>query len=263
MLNVFRAEWRKLRRPMLVAGSMAGTLFFTVLVTFFRFKNIDSPDGNADRGTTIGRPILESTSGSVNAISELVVFLGITMLCVFAAQISHEYTYGTLRNLLVRQPSRFALLMGKFAALKTFALLLTVVNVSVSIAIGYFLAPSVDVSTSLWFTSDGWTEIAKTTLNIFIAFVYYGIFGITLGLVFRSPIASISIGVIWSLILEGLISLINSKSVEWTPVYQFIFIAAGGSEEISYRHALTLGSSYIAAFSLISVFLFVKRDVAN
>jgi len=263
MLNVFRAEWRKLRRPMLVAGSMAGSLFFTVLVSIFLFKNIDSPDGNGDRGTIIGRPILESIEGSVIAISSVGLFLGITVLCVFAAQISHEYTYGTLRNLLVRQPGRFTLLMGKFAAMKSFALLIGLVNISISIAIGYFLAPSVDVSTALWFTSEGWAEIGRTFLNIFISIVYFGIFGITLGLIFRSPIASISIGVIWSLILEGLLSLVNASIPEWTPVSQFSIIAAGGSEEISYQHAMTLGTSYVAVFTLLSIFLFVKRDVAN
>lgn len=263
MFNVFRAEWRKLRRPMLIAGSMAGSLFFTVLVSIFLFKNIDSPDGNGDRGTIIGRPILESTEGSVIAIGSVGFFLGITVLCVFAAQISHEYTYGTLRNLLVRQPSRLTLLMGKIAAMKSFALMIALVNMTVSLAIVYFIAPSVDVSTAMWFTSDGWAEIGRTFINIFISIVYFGILGITLGLIFRSPIASISIGVIWSLILEGLLSLVNANIPEWTPVSQFSTIAAGGSDQISYQHALSLGSGYVAIFALISIFLFVKRDVAN
>jgi ABC-2 type transport system permease protein len=263
MLNVFRAEWRKLRRPMLVAGSMAGSLFFTVLVSIFLFKNVDSPDGNGDRGAMIGRPILESTEGSVIAIGSVGFFLGITVLCVFSAQISHEYTYGTLRNLLVRQPSRFTLLMGKFAAMKSFALLIAFVNMFISLVIVYLIAPSVDVSTALWFTSEGWSEIARTFLNIFISLIFFGIFGLVLGLIFRSPISSISIGVIWSLILEGLLSLVNSNAPKWTPVSQFTTIASGGSEDISYQYALTLGSAYVALFTVISIFLFVKRDVAN
>lgn len=263
MIKVFAAEWRKLRRPVLVLGSLASSLFFTVLVTVFLFKNIDSPDGNADRGATIGRPILESAEGSIIAVSQVGLFLGITALCIFAAQSAQEYTYGTLRNLLVRQPARLKLLAGKFAAMKSFAALIALVNISVSIAIAYLLSGGANVSTDLWFTSDGWAVIGRTTLNIFISIVYFGIFGITLGLIFRSPISSISIGVIWSLILEGLLSFVNSNIPEWTPVSQFITIAAGGAVDISYTHALTLGTGYVLLGTVISAILFTKRDVAN
>lgn len=261
MFKVFRAEWRKLRRPMLVTGSLIGSLFFTVLVTIFLFKNIGSENG--DRGRIITAEELSLAKGSVTAIQSLGLFMGITVLCVFAAQISHEYTYGTLRNLLVRQPARFKLLCGKFAAMKSFSLLIAAVNLAVSVAIATYMASGAGVSTDLWFTSAGWGEIGRTFINIFISIVYFGIFGITLGLIFRSPIASISVGVIWSLILEGLLSLVNAKIPHWTPVTQFNVIAAGGDIEISYSDALTRGSAYIAVFTVISFFLFIKRDVAN
>jgi ABC-type transport system involved in multi-copper enzyme maturation permease subunit len=263
MFRVFLAEWRKLRRPVLVLGSLASSLFFTVLVTIFMFKNIDNPQGNADRGSSIGRPILESASGSITAVSQVGLFLGITALCIFAAQSAQEYTYGTLRNLLVRQPARLKLLGGKFAAMKSFALLIAVVNISVSIAIGYLLSDGAKVSTDMWFTGEGLAAIGRSSLNIFISIVYFGVFGITLGLIFRSPISSISIGVIWSLILEGLFFFVNENIPNWTPVSQFNTIAAGGSVDISYSHALTLGTSYVFLGAIISAILFAKRDVAN
>lgn len=263
MLRVFLAEWRKLRRPVLVLGSLASSLFFTVLVTVFMFKNIDNPQGNADRGTSIGRPILESASGSITAVSQVGLFLGITALCIFAAQSAQEYTYGTLRNLLVRQPARLKLLAGKFAAMKSFALLIAVVNISVSIAIAFSLSDGAKVSTAMWFTSEGLAAIGRSSLNIFISIVYFGVLGITLGLIFRSPISSISIGVIWSLILEGLLFFVNENIPKWTPVSQFNTIAAGGSADISYTHALTLGTSYVFLGTIVSAILFAKRDVAN
>lgn len=263
MFNVFFAEWRKLRRPVLVFGSLASSLFFTVLITVFLYKNIDSEQGNADRGSTIGRDVLSSPQGSITAVSLVGLFLGITALCVFAAQTSHEYTYGTLRNLLVRKPQRLVLLMGKYAAMKSFALLLAFVNIATSIAISLALSKDAKVSTDLWFTSDGWRAIGETSLNIYISIVFFAIFGMTLGLLFRSPIASISVGVIWSLILEGLLSFVNKHIPEWTPVTQFNEIAAGGDSVISYSHALWLGSGYVVAFLAISAFLFTKRDVAN
>lgn len=263
MFRVFLAEWRKLRRPVLILGSLVSSLFFTVLVTFFLFKNIDNPQGNADRGATIGRPILEGATGSVIAVSQVGLFLGITALCIFAAQSAQEYTYGTLRNLLVRQPARLKLLAGKFAAMKSFALMIAIVNITVSVIISYLLAEGARVSADNWFTADGWEAIARTSLNIFISILYFGVFGITLGLILRSPISAISIGVIWSLILEALFFLVNENIPKWTPISQFSTIAAGGSEDISYSHALTLGTSYVILGIIISSLLFSKRDVAN
>jgi hypothetical protein len=141
--------------------------------------------------------------------------------------------------------------------------LIAVVNISVSIAIGYLLSDGAKVSTEMWFTYDGLAAIGRSSLNIFISIVYFGVFGITLGLIFRSPISSISIGVIWSLILEGLLFFINKNIPDWTPVSQFNTIAAGGSADISYTHALTLGTSYVFLGTIISAILFAKRDVAN
>jgi hypothetical protein len=147
--------------------------------------------------------------------------------------------------------------------MKSYALMIAVVNITVSVVIAYLLAEGARVSTDNWFTDEGWAAIARTSLNIFISILYFGVFGITLGLIFRSPISAISIGVIWSLILEGLFFFINENIPDWTPVSQFNTIAAGGSVDISYSHALTLGTSYVILGIIISSVLFAKRDVAN
>ena len=140
MFKVFFAEWRKLRRPTLFFGTFIAALFFNGLITSFVYLMIDSPQGNADRGRSVGRDVLGLASGSVYGFSSIGGLLGIIVLCVFAAQTAQEYTYGTLRNLLVRQPRRLVLLAGKYAAMKTFALLLALINAVVSIGISVYLS---------------------------------------------------------------------------------------------------------------------------
>ena len=61
------------------------------------------------------------SSGVVFGFQQVATLLGIIALCVFAAQTAQEYTYGTLRNLLVRQPSRMKVLTGKFLSMAVFA----------------------------------------------------------------------------------------------------------------------------------------------
>ena len=171
MFKVFFAEWRKLRRPTLFFGTFLAALFFNGLVTSFAYLMIDSPDGNGDRGRVITREMLALPGGSVHTFASIGGLLGTIVLCVFAAQTAQEYTYGTLRNLLVRQPRRLVLLAGKFAAMKTFALILVVINAAVSIAISLYLSDRAKVTTDLWFTSDGWSAIGHTLVNVYISVV--------------------------------------------------------------------------------------------
>jgi hypothetical protein len=47
------------------------------------------------------------------------------------------------------------------------------------------------------------------------------------------------------------------------PGNQLSTIAQGGSVDISYSHALTLGTSYVLVGAIVATALFSRRDVAN
>jgi ABC-type transport system involved in multi-copper enzyme maturation permease subunit len=263
MIRIVSAEWRKLRRPTLFLGTIGAALFFTGLTSTFLYLMIDSEQGNADRGRQVGREVLELASGSVYGFASVGGLLGVIALCVFAAQTAQEYTYGTLRNILVRQPGRIRILVGKLIAMKIFALIMILIAAVVSIGISYFLSDRAKVSTQLWFTSDGYTEIGKTLVNVTISVVYFGIVGMVLGLLLRSPISAISIGVLWILIIENLLGAVKPVFLDWMPGNQLSVIAQGGSPDISYSHALILGTSYVFIGALVATVLFSRRDVAN
>ena len=76
-------------------------------------------------------------------------------------------------------------------------------------------------------------------------------------------ISAISIALVWILILENLIGAVKPVTLDWMPGNQFAIIAQGGTPDISYSHALSLGSFYVFVALLVSSFLFTKRDVAN
>ncbi len=263
MLNVVKAELRKLRRPTLFFGTMGAALFFTGLITSFIYLMIDSPQGNGDRGRSISREVLALASGSVNGFASVGGFLGIIALCVFAAQTAQEYTYGTLRNLLIRQPGRMKILIGKFISMALFAIAMITIAAVVSIAISYILAPGAEVSTDLWFTSDGFDAIFTTFINVTISVIAFGIVGMVLGLLLRSPISAISFGVLWLLIVENLLIAVKNSLQNWLPGAQLSAIASGGAIDLTYKHALTVGGIYVAVGAIVASVLFVRRDVAN
>jgi len=263
MFNVVKAEMRKLRRPTLFFGTMGAALFFTGLITSFIYLMIDSPRGNGDRGRTIGREVLQLASGSVNGFASVGGFLGIIALCVFAAQTAQEYTYGTLRNLLVRQPGRMKILIGKLISMMLFALIMISTAAIVSVAISYILAPGAKVNTDLWLTSAGYHAIFTTFVNVTVSVTAFGIVGMVLGLLLRSPISAISLGVLWLLIVENLLIAVKSSLQSWLPGAQLDAIASGGTLDLTYKHALTVGGIYVAVGATIASILFVRRDVAN
>lgn len=261
--RIFFAEWRKLRRPTLLLGTLGAVAFFSVLVSSLLFLMIDSPNGNGDRGVRITREMLSLSNGATYSFSSIGNLLGIIALCVFAAQTAQEYSLGTLRNLLVRQPGRIRLLVGKLASMKVFAILMTLVSAVISIGISYVLAGGKDVNTTLWFNSDGRLEIAKTLLNVFISILGFGIIGMVLGILLRSPISSISLGVLWLLIVENIVGAVKSSTLQWLPGNQLGTIAVGGSDTVSYTHALSLSGLYVGIALVIATVLFTRRDVAN
>lgn len=263
MLNVIRAEVRKLRRPTLFFGTMGAVLFFSGLFSALLFLLIDSPQGNSDRGRVVSREVLALATGGVQGFASVGGFLGIIALCVFAAQTAQEYTYGTLRNLLVRQPGRLTILLGKLISMKLFALVMIVLSAIVSISASVILAPGAEVSTDLWFTSDGVHAIFTTFVNVTISVVGFGIVGMVLGLLLRSPISAISFGVLWLLIVENLLIAVNGSLQSWLPGAQLTTIASGGTMDVTFKHALAFGGMYVAIGATIAAILFVRRDVAN
>jgi ABC-2 type transport system permease protein len=263
MIRVIRAEWRKLRRPTLFLGTIGAALFFTGLFTSLLFILIDSPRGNSDPANPISREMLSSVAGSVIGFSNVAGLLGIIAYCVFAAQTAQEYTYGTLRNLLVRQPGRLRLLAGKLISMKLFAIVMVLISGVLAVVISYVLAPGAKVDTELWFTADGRIEILQGFFNVSLSVIGFGIFGMIMGLLLRSPISSIAIGVLWILIIENLLGAVRSSTLEWLPGSQLNVIAVGGTSQVTYMHGLTLAGIYIAVGGLIAAALFSRRDVAN
>jgi ABC-2 type transport system permease protein len=263
IVRIFFAEWRKLRRPTLLLGTLGAVSFFSILVSSVLFLMIDSPRGNGDRGVRITREMLSMASGSTQSFSSIGNLLGIVALCVFAAQTAQEYSLGTLRNLLVRQPGRIRILVGKLAAMKVFAIIMTLVSAVISIGMSYALAGGKNVNTDLWFNSDGKMAIARTLLNVYISIIGFGIIGMVLGIILRSPISSISLGVLWLLIVENIVGALKSSTLNWLPGNQFGTIASGGSQTVSYSHALSLSAIYVSVALVIATVLFTKRDVSN
>jgi hypothetical protein len=155
------------------------------------------------------------------------------------------------------------ILVGKLISMKIFALVMILLSVITSLATSFILAPGAKVSTDLWFTSTGIEAIVTSFINVTISVIGFGIVGMVLGLLLRSPISAISFGVLWLLIVENLLIAVKSSLQNWLPGAQLTAITSGGTPDITYSHALTVGGIYVGIGALAASILFLRRDVAN
>ena len=119
------------------------------------------------------------------------------------------------------------------------------------------------MSTNLWATSAGLTYLGHTFANVLLSTIGFGLFGMILGLLFRSPITAISVGVLWNLILENILSAALSGSAKWLPGQNISNIGEGGTIDLRYSRSLLMSAAYLAVGFAIVASLFKKRDVAN
>ena len=210
MIRSFNAELLKLRRPAVLFGASGAMLGFALLATVLTFATATSaraaaasPVGGAALGSTLGQ--LGQPGGLTRGFTIAAGFIGLLVFVLFTTNITSEYSLGTIRVLLTRQPRRARLLAGKLLALLVFvaALLFAAELLSAAAAVG--LAHVRDVSTAEWFTADGLRHLGGDYANAVLTATVFGTVGISLGVFCRSTPIALGIGLAWLGPLEHII----------------------------------------------------------
>src|SRR6516164_6549961 len=196
MIRAYKSEWLKLRRPGMILGGVGAMVAFAILGMVLAVLRADSGRGDL----TIAR--LSQPDGFASIMQRTSDFLGIVALGIVAIAVAQEYSHGTLRNLLVREPRRLRLLGGKLLATLTFLVVAVLLATAAALVVGLLIAPSKGIDTSGWLGS-GLRDTVGTTVDLGLATLGYGIFGAMLGLVLRSPAPAVIVGVAWMLPVES------------------------------------------------------------
>jgi ABC-type transport system involved in multi-copper enzyme maturation permease subunit len=262
MWGAFASEWIKLRRRSMLLWGFGAGLFFPLLATILTIERATrTPQLFSGHGIHITYAVLEQPNGLVHGVTDVSGLIGIVSLCLFAAAFSIEYSQGTLRNLLVREPRRATFLAGKFAAMVSFILVVVIVSIGISVAVAFILAPGRGISTSAWTGSTGLNDLFQSVFHAWLAASFYGVFGAALGILLRSPAVSIPVAVIYFLPIEAIIvGAIWSGGANWLPAHLLNALAHGGNGDSSYYHALLMLAIYSLAIGGAIVTLFKRRD---
>jgi ABC-type transport system involved in multi-copper enzyme maturation permease subunit len=265
MRAAIASQWCKLTRRTVVLGTMGASVVFAILATAISITSAtDTATSRVGPGPEqITKAALQDASGLVHGIEQATQFLGIVALVLFAFAIASEYSYGTLRNLLVRQPNRLVLLAGSLLGLWGFVALAAVAATLASVAVALLLAPGSGIDTAAWLSGDGALEIVKAMANTSLAMIGFGMVGAALGIVLRSPVAAIGVGLAYLLPIEGILGGAIDGSDGWLPGKLFNAVAAGGTDTVAYDQALALALLYGVVAAVVAAELFSRRDVAS
>jgi len=263
MLRSFLSEWIRLRRPAMVLGGAGAIIGFAVLtVALILTTASNTPvDQGPNQGLTLA--LIAAADGLALTVASAAQFIGVVVLAVFAISIAGEYTQGTLRNLLVRQPRRVRLLAGKLLALASFTAIAVVAALVAAVVTALVVAPSQDISTAAWFTGDGWAALGSGLGNLLLATLGWGLVGALLALLLRSPAAAVGVGLAYALPFELLVTGAWDAGARWLPGQLMGTLAAGGAATVTYERAALLLAIYGVIAVVAATTLFARRDVAT
>jgi ABC-2 type transport system permease protein len=256
VMRSFKSEWLKIRRPGMLLGGLGAMMalaLFAVILTFARAAS------NTHDALSIAR--LSQPDGFAFMMQRAGDLLGIFALGIVAVAMAQEYSNGTLRSLLVREPRRLQLLTGKLLANLVYLAGAVLAAVAVALLLSVAIAPGRGVSTAPWFNTGLGTTLSVIG-NMLIAAVGFGVFGGLLAILVRAPAPAVIGGIAWVLPAENLLAHAWPNVGHWLPGQQLYAVIAAGNDISTYAWALGLGLSMVLAAAVSSAAIFWRRDVA-
>ncbi len=257
IIAAFRSEWVKLRRRSLLVGTYVGLAIAASLFAVLLFAQAPARGG----GDLPSLAQLARPDGLIHGVNRAAVLLGIVAFGIAATQIASEYSLGTLRQLLVRQPRRPVLLAGKFLAVLTFMVGAVVFASAVATVAAFVMAHLRHVPTSAWTSSAGITDLTRALGDLGLATVGFTTFGLVVGLLFRSSVTAIIVGFAYLLPVEAVITRIAPQTTQWLPGELLQAIAAGGLTTATFSHSLIMSIVYLTVAVIVATVVFMRKDV--
>jgi ABC-2 type transport system permease protein len=264
MMRVVRSEWIKLRRPGMLIGGLSSMVLVAVLGAVLGVAAAGSHDSTGPRaGDALSLAQLHSSSGLARALGQSTMLLGVVALCIGAAALASEYSTGTLRNLLVREPRRLRLLGGMALGVLTFIAAATLFALVVAAGAALAIASTKGIDTSAWFSGAGLAPLGRASLNLIGSTLGFGLIGMVLGVLLRTPVAAIGVGVAYALPVEAILSSTVNGIDRYLPGQLLGVLAQGGSHSVSYAAASLTLLVYGVVAVVAAGALFWRRDVAT
>jgi hypothetical protein len=247
MLRTFRSELFKMTTTRATKILLGFAIFLPVVI--YVLTLMVAFDGG----------VMDSSAVVNIASSAPLVALLLGVIGVMCA--TQEYSQGTVRITLVATPNRQRVYLAKALTTVVISVVATaVLNISCIIATQLIFAIR-----GIEFEFIG--NDARVLVSFFLMTTIVSIFGLSLGLIFKSGPGAISAVLLWPTIAEsmvfGLLSVATSKNVfRWAPIQNgFQLVSEFTMEDNnSWNMSLLLFGGFVAVFAVGGALLFMKRD---
>jgi ABC-2 type transport system permease protein len=265
MVRAFRSELLKLRRWSVLAGGGV-MIVATTAIAYLTFHQITS--GATGPEITPLIQAFPTTQGLITVVGQARSLIIAIALIIVASNIAAEWSQGTLRNLLVREPGRLRWLAGKMLALLLFVAISLALTLLISAALIIAAAQTQGISTAAWTTSEGMRTYLRFFGNELLCLVGISLLGMLVAVLTRSTGAAVGIALAYVLVPEGLIAVVWRDGAEWLPVRVFNYLvgstvpaAVGPTPPQGYNAALLVALLWMAGFVVVSAMVFRRQDV--
>jgi ABC-type transport system involved in multi-copper enzyme maturation permease subunit len=263
MMRSFQSELLKFRRWTVLAGSGA-MIAASTFIASLTFHQIIS--GATGREIDPLSQALPSPEGLITVVGQARSLIIAIALILVTANIAAEWSQGTLRNLLVREPGRLRLLSGKVLALVLFVTVSLTLTLTVSAAFILATAQSQGMSTAAWTSSDGIGFFLSFLGNEVLCLVGISLLGLLIAVLTRSAGAAVGIALAYVLVPEGLIAMVWPAGSQWLPVRILNFlpgstIPLGPTPPQGYPAALLAALLWMTGFVVVSAVAFRRQDI--
>lgn len=261
MTRIIRAELlRLLRRRTLVAAAI-GSLLFSVVATLTVFASAQaSGEPSRRRGTTLAA--LADDGGGTEAFAVGASFVGLLVFVTFIALLASEFSGGTFRALLLREPHRLRLIIGKLTGALLVAAAVVALAEVITFALSVLVAPTQDVATAEWFSLASIGDAARDYATVFAGVAGWAIFGTTLAVIFRSTPLALGVGFAWAGPLENIIVDSWNAGYRYFPGQVMSSLIQGGTVDLGIGRALLTAVLYTGVAGTATLILVSRRDVA-
>jgi hypothetical protein len=263
MMKIVHAQLVRLLRGRTVVVPVACTLLFAVLASLTVFGTATSAPstGVASRRGSISASVLEGASGGTEAFAIGASFTGFLVFVTFIALIATEFSGGTWRTLLLRDPDRRRVLAGTVAAVLVLAAGTVALAEVLTFALSWLVAPANGVATAEWFSLSGLGSAGGNYLTVLAGVAGWAVFGTTLAVIFRSAPLALGVGFAWAGPFENIVVDSWDAGYRLFPGQVLASLIRGGTAELAMGRALATGVVYVGGAALVALTLVSRRDV--
>jgi ABC-type transport system involved in multi-copper enzyme maturation permease subunit len=260
MTRIIKAELLRLVRRRTIVITAAAALVFSAVATLTVFSSAQAT-GVASRRSGATLADLAAHGGGTEAFAVGASFVGFFVFVTFIALIAGEFSGGTFRALLLRDPHRLRVIVGKLVGILLVAAAVVALAEACTFVVSLIVAPTQDVATSGWFSLTGVGEGLRDYVTVLGGVAGWAVFGTTLAVIFRSAPLALGVGFAWAGPFENIVVDSWNAGYRYFPGQVLASLIRGGTVELGVGRAVLTAAVYTAIAATVALVLVSRRDV--